>query len=147
MKYKHSFVIDEAGFYVTLVLILLEQNEDGDTKAKIQYYTLKNGESLLDEPIPSGHIKPRWNGAEWEEAATPEEIEKWELEHQLLPAPAQQISDLKQRLTATDYQIIKCSECQLAGQSMPYDVAALHSERQALRDQINELEASSTSGT
>ena len=51
-----------------------------------------------------------------------------------------EISRLKAELAATDYQIIKCSECQLLGQDMPYDVAALHEQRQAIRDKINELE-------
>lgn len=59
------------------------------------------------------------------------------------PTFTQQITTLKQQLKATDYQIIKCSECQLVGQPMPYDVAVLHAERQALRDQINVLEMKS----
>lgn len=141
MNYKHSCVIDVTGFYVTLVLVLLAEERDGKTKEKIQHYTLKEGESLLDVPTPSEYVKPRWNGAEWEEAATPEEIEAWESEHQPQPTPAQQISGLKQKLTLTDYQVIKCSECQLAGQPLPYDVAVLHAQRQELRDQINTLES------
>lgn len=51
-----------------------------------------------------------------------------------------EIARLKAELAATDYQIIKCSECQLLGQDMPYDAAALHEQRQAIRDKINELE-------
>ena len=50
------------------------------------------------------------------------------------------IRELKAELAATDYQIIKCSECQLLGQDMPYDVAELHEQRQAIRDEINALE-------
>lgn len=57
------------------------------------------------------------------------------------PTAAKQIAELKADLEATDYQIIKCSEYQLAGIDAPYDIAKLHSERQALRDQINALEA------
>ena len=53
---------------------------------------------------------------------------------------AEQIAELKKLLSATDYKVIKCAECQLLGQEMPYDVAALHAERQAIRDQINRLE-------
>lgn len=52
----------------------------------------------------------------------------------------QQILELKSKLSSTDYKVIKCSECQLLGQEMPYNVAELHAERQAIRDQINELE-------
>ena len=64
-----------------------------------------------------------------------------------VPAPSeeeikqQRIAELKAQLNGTDYKIIKCSECQLAGEELPYDIVALHSERQALRDEINELEA------
>lgn len=54
--------------------------------------------------------------------------------------PAEQIAELKKQLSATDYKVIKCAECQLLGQEMPYDVVALHAERQAFRDQINQLE-------
>lgn len=50
------------------------------------------------------------------------------------------IAELKDQLNGTDYKIIKCSECSLAGVELPYDIAALHAERQALRDEINELE-------
>ncbi len=53
---------------------------------------------------------------------------------------AAQIKELKTKLSATDYKVIKCSECQLLGEPMPYDIAALHAERQAIRDQINQLE-------
>lgn len=53
---------------------------------------------------------------------------------------AEKIAELKKKLTATDYKVIKCSECQLLGQEMPYDVAELHTERQAIRDEINRLE-------
>lgn len=52
-----------------------------------------------------------------------------------------EIESLKAELSSTDYQIIKCSEYQLQGLEMPYDLAALHATRQALRDRINELEA------
>ena len=63
-----------------------------------------------------------------------------------IPAPTPEeekqarIAELKTQLDGTDYKIIKCSECQLAGVEMPYDVVALHAERQAIRDEINQLE-------
>lgn len=53
---------------------------------------------------------------------------------------AEKIAELKKQLSATDYKVIKCSECQLLGLEMPYDVTALHAERQAIRDEINQLE-------
>ena len=60
------------------------------------------------------------------------------------PSPAEKIAKLKKQLSATDYKVIKCSECQLLGEEMPYDIAALHAERQAIRDEINELEHTAT---
>ena len=54
--------------------------------------------------------------------------------------PAEKIAELKKQLSDTDYKVIKCAECQLLGEEMPYDVAELHAERQAIRDEINNLE-------
>lgn len=59
------------------------------------------------------------------------------------PNPALEITQLKAQLAATDYQVIKCTEAQLAGLELPYDIQQLHTERQALRDRINELEGES----
>ena len=56
------------------------------------------------------------------------------------PSIEDQIQSLKQQLSSTDYKIIKCSEAQLLGEELPYDIASLHAERQVLRDKINELE-------
>lgn len=52
------------------------------------------------------------------------------------------IASLKNKLSATNDKVIMCVECQLLGEEMPYDVAALHAERQAIRDEINQLEQS-----
>lgn len=51
-----------------------------------------------------------------------------------------EIVTLEKQLKETDYQIIKSSEYQLLGLETPYNLDELHSERQALRDRINELE-------
>lgn len=50
------------------------------------------------------------------------------------------IESLKSELQESDYKVIKCAEAMVVGAEMPYDVASLHKERQALRDKINELE-------
>ena len=62
--------------------------------------------------------------------ATPEE----------LAAPVQTVESLKQELMETDWKIIKCMEYALTGLEAPYDIAALHTDRQAIRDKINEAE-------
>lgn len=51
------------------------------------------------------------------------------------------IWDLKELLAQGDYKIIKCAEAQLTNEPMPYDVATLVAERNAMRAEINELEA------
>lgn len=53
---------------------------------------------------------------------------------------AAEIDRLKAELTATDYQITKSYEYTLIGQSPPYDICTLHTDRQKLRDRIAELE-------
>ena len=54
--------------------------------------------------------------------------------------PKEKIKQLKTQLVQTDYKIIKCSESFINGKELPYDIAALHTERQAIRDEINRLE-------
>lgn len=47
---------------------------------------------------------------------------------------------LKSELKESDYKVIKCAEAICLNAEMPYNMTALHKERQALRDKINELE-------
>lgn len=96
MDYKHSCVIDAQNLYKTFVLVLLAENEEGQQEEKIQYYTLQDGEQLVDTAPPvmrpyagaTGFVSPRWDTdtAAWIEAASEEEIADWEAEH---PAPEQ----------------------------------------------------------
>ena len=57
-----------------------------------------------------------------------------------------EIERLKSELQESDYKVIKCAEALTIGAEMPYDVASLHKERQALRDKINELESEVQNG-
>lgn len=50
------------------------------------------------------------------------------------------IDALKAQIAESDYKIIKCAEAQLMGEELPYNVAELHKQRQALRDEINSRE-------
>lgn len=56
------------------------------------------------------------------------------------------IESLKSELQDSDYKVIKCAEAMAVGAEMPYDMASLHNERQALRDKINELESEVQNG-
>ena len=51
-----------------------------------------------------------------------------------------EIERMKSELQESDYKVIKCSEAMAVGAELPYDAQALHKERQALRDKINQLE-------
>ena len=57
-----------------------------------------------------------------------------------------EIECLKSELQDSDYKVIKCAEALTIGAEMPYDVASLHKDRQALRDKINELESEVQNG-
>lgn len=53
----------------------------------------------------------------------------------------QELVSLEWALKATDYEVIKCYEYEKCGMKAPYDVDAVHKERQAKRDRINEIQA------
>ena len=57
-----------------------------------------------------------------------------------------EIERLKSELQESDYKVIKCAEAMAVGAEMPYNMTALHNERQALRDKINELESEVKNG-
>ena len=56
------------------------------------------------------------------------------------------IESLKSELQESDYKVIKCAEAMAVGAELPYNVTELHNERQALRDNINELESEVQNG-
>ena len=57
-----------------------------------------------------------------------------------------EIELLKSELQESDYKVIKCAEAMAIGAEIPYDAQALHNERQAFRDKINELESEVQNG-
>lgn len=93
---KHCSVIDAVGRHVTYVLVKIRDKplEDGGTEQveEVQNYTLKDGEQLVDASPPVmrqhagsvGYIAPVWDGSDWQETATADEIAAWEKAH---PAP------------------------------------------------------------
>ena len=50
------------------------------------------------------------------------------------------VNDAKEMLNGTDYKVIKCMEAYLCGEDLPYDIHALHAERELQRKMINENE-------
>lgn len=70
---------------------------------------------------------------------TEEELAELARQQQVSQLTAQ-INDLKSRIAASDYKIIKTYEYTLLGEQTEYDIEEVHAERQTLRDQINALE-------
>ena len=72
----------------------------------------------------------------------------WELYIEPTPTEEEQreaervsaIAEMKENLASTDYKVIKCLEAMLCGEEMPYDIKALHEEREGYRRVINENE-------
>lgn len=115
-----NYVESYSSKYRTPGSVLVDELPEEDPE-KLKYYQYINGDFVFDAD--------KWAAYE---AAQEEAIRRSEI--------TQQIAALKDNLNASDYQIIKCNEYALNNLEMPYDVAALHEERQALRDKINELE-------
>lgn len=99
---KHCSVIDAVGRHVTYVLVKIRDKplEDGGTEQieEVQNYTLKDGEQLVDASPPvmrqhagsTGFLSPIWDGSQWAETATADEIAAWEQAHpapEIKPAP------------------------------------------------------------
>ena len=99
----------------------LYRNGDG-------WYELSDDGSVYIEPVEPVQPEP-----------TEEELAEQARQQQISQVIAQ-IYDLKARIAASDYKIIKTYEYTLLGEQTEYDIEAVHAERQALRDQINTLE-------
>ena len=145
IKYKVYVKLDENGNILNIDGGVTIKNVDVETWSLIDEGTdaLKYGgcqQHYLDMPLmtPDGIPRYKWNGTQAVERSE-EEIEE-DRAIRNAPTVEQQIADLKAQLSATDYKVVKCSEAQLAGEELPYDIAELHAERQVIRDRINELE-------
>ena len=92
------------------------------------WYELSNDGSVYVEPVAPVQPEP-----------TEEELAALARQQQISQVTSQ-IADLKARIAASDYKIIKTYEYALLGEQTEYDMETVHAERQALRDQINTLE-------
>ena len=57
-----------------------------------------------------------------------------------LVANSRTLKAYENKLTETDYKVIKCYEYSLIGLELPYNVEEVHAEREAIREKIRELE-------
>ena len=96
--------------------------------------------TLIEPPEAKEGFDIVWSGDAWEY----KEQEKPKEEEPYVPTEKEkmqrEIWELKEKLSETDYKILKCSEASLLGQELPYDLDAVVSERDGWRAQINELE-------
>lgn len=92
------------------------------------WYELSDDGSVYIEPVAPVQPEP-----------TEEELAELARQRQISQVNAQ-IADLKDRIAASDYKVIKTYEYTLMGEQTEYDMETVHAERQALRDQINILE-------
>ncbi len=91
-------------------------------------YILSNDESVYREPQPIPIEEP-----------SAEELAEQKKQAQILEKE-NEIDVLKKQLSSSDYKFSKMYEYSLIGKSTEYNADALHMERQALRDRINELQ-------
>lgn len=92
------------------------------------WHELSDDGSVYTEPVAP--VQPELTEEELAELARQTQIQQ----------VTAQIADLKARIAASDYKVIKTYEYTLLGEQTEYDMEAVHAERQALRDQINILE-------
>lgn len=92
------------------------------------WYELSDDGSVYIEPVAP--VQPELTEEELAEQARQQQISQ-------LTA---QIDGLKAQIAASDYKVIKTYEYALLGEQTEYDIETVHAERQALRDQINDLE-------
>lgn len=102
--------------------------------------TISGKKIVVDGRVILNPTKEQLQEAGWTEVVPPtptaEEIAQQQRE--------QRIWALKDQLAQGDYKIIKCAEAQLTNEPMPYNVEELVAERNAMRDEINELEEQNT---
>ena len=128
VEIKGDFPVKEDGF--TLSREEYEDNWDYSAYTTI-YREVEGGVQFSNDG--SVYVEPEIPEPTAEELAEMEEQER-------IANINAQINNLKEQLASTDYKIIKCTECSMVGEEMPYDVNELHAERQAIRDEINQLE-------
>ena len=96
--------------------------------------------TLIEPPEAKEGFDIVWSGDAWEYKEQEKEKEPEPYVPTAKEKMQHEIWELKEKLSETDYKILKCSEASLLGQELPYDLDAVVSERDGWRAQINELE-------
>ena len=124
----------ETGDFITA------EEMQGDPLVPGRYLQPANSTLVAPPEFNPGVSSCRWSGTAWivEAIVEPEEPEEPQLSEKELKQ--REIAGLKGQLAAGDYRIIKIAEYAAAGKPAPYDIAELNAARDAIRDEINQLE-------
>lgn len=123
-----KYVVSFSDKYITPGSVIVDSIPDESDPEKLNCYQYKNKKYVFDTEKWAAIGADREKAAEEQASAGEKETIK------------ENIEALKKEIESTDYKIIKCIEYSLLNLDLPYDVKALHAERQNLRDQINEIE-------
>lgn len=105
----------------------IKKNDDGSVTV-LGYKA--NEKFVLNDDI---EVIKGWDGKNYIKGEEPtQEGSEW---------ASKRIVELQMKLREEDYKIIKCAECQVVGEEMPYNIQELHAERKAYREEINSLQA------
>lgn len=127
-NYKHYIRTDASGFVIKAFSDAFEQTQEDDI------CVAETGERHYNPDLFTliGAPKYKWVDGQMVET-TAEEQQEWITAR---ITPAQKIAELKAKLADTDYAIIKIAE----GAATTEDYADLIAQRQAWREEINQLE-------
>lgn len=79
--YEHKTIVDNNGYVVEKCVLFI-----GGVS---QNFNIEEGQEVV-EYCNENYIKPKWNGSEWIEDATDEEIQAWKEENKVVQEPTLQ---------------------------------------------------------
>lgn len=130
---KRAYLFDNAGYFAGEGIVQIDPLE---TKAAGREIFIMPANSTEIEPLPEKDgFKIKWNGSAWVYEEIPDESvpEHAPTEEEL---KQQRLFELKGKLYQTDYKALKYAEGWLTEE----EYAETKAERQAWRDEINQLE-------
>ncbi len=124
-----NYIVSYSEHYMKPGDVIVETIPEKKDLQKLQCYQYIDGKYILDSA--------KWADIKAERVKKAAE----QASENAKNAIKENVFKLKKTLAATDYKIIKCFECSLLNIDLPYDIETLHAERQALRDQINNVDS------
>ena len=147
MDYKYMCIIDAHDIFIDFVVSYIDE-ASGELFAP----KLEVGKRLLEAPHPGEIVKPHWTGSEWEEYATPEEVEErngqrrkeesiWGESFDPGPTQDQRLAVLEQQTTDTQLALAESYEqSEQQNADLMLATAELYESMLALQRRIEILE-------